>query len=246
MRLKLKFSFFILFAICWLPQNATAEDTADADKFIQLTYSGWVKWCSAGKAPCMIANDAKLPSGQPVLSVVLFQFSENSRGTLRVALPLGMLIGRGTRVIVDGGRPVQAPYVRCLLNGCKSDYKVTPQLIDSMKTGKNIVVQAINSDNKPISLPVPLAGFAEVFDGPPDPTKKPKLDDEGYGDLTPYGSRKTAIEPATVVSPWTKFCLTGKEPGAKEVCFTGNDLRKEDGTPVLAAVVIEPTSPSYS
>jgi len=43
-----------------------------------------------------------------------------------------------------------------------------------------------------------------------------------------------------IYSPWTKFCLKGKEAGAKQVCFTGKDARVESGMPVVAAVLIEP------
>lgn len=43
-----------------------------------------------------------------------------------------------------------------------------------------------------------------------------------------------------IYSPWTKFCLKGKEANAKQVCFTGKDARIELGMPVVAAVIIEP------
>ena len=43
-----------------------------------------------------------------------------------------------------------------------------------------------------------------------------------------------------IYSPWTKFCLKGKETEAKQVCFTGKDARIESGMPVVAAVIIEP------
>jgi invasion protein IalB len=47
-------------------------------------------------------------------------------------------------------------------------------------------------------------------------------------------------QPKLIFSPWTKFCLKGKQAGAKEVCFTGKDGRIESGMPVVAAVIIEP------
>jgi invasion protein IalB len=46
--------------------------------------------------------------------------------------------------------------------------------------------------------------------------------------------------PQLIYSPWTKFCLKGKDANAKEVCFTGKDGRIESGMPVVAAVLIEP------
>jgi len=41
-------------------------------------------------------------------------------------------------------------------------------------------------------------------------------------------------------SPWTKFCATGQEANAKQVCLTGKDGRVETGQPVVAAVLIQP------
>jgi invasion protein IalB len=53
-------------------------------------------------------------------------------------------------------------------------------------------------------------------------------------------ARQIPQQPANllVYSPWTKFCVKGKE--AKQVCFTGKDGRGEPGIPVVAAVLIEP------
>ena len=50
----------------------------------------------------------------------------------------------------------------------------------------------------------------------------------------------SAEQPKLIFSPWTKFCLKGKQADAKEVCFTGKDGRIESGMPVVAAVIIEP------
>ena len=46
--------------------------------------------------------------------------------------------------------------------------------------------------------------------------------------------------PRLIYSSWVKICGKGKEPGAKEVCFTGKDARTEAGQPVVAAALIEP------
>src|SRR5207248_4243924 len=60
-------------------------------------------------------------------------------------------------------------------NGCMSDYDVTPDLIATMKKGQNLVVQAINSNGAPLTLPLPLAEFAKAYEGPPT---DPKVFDE--------------------------------------------------------------------
>ena len=91
---------------------------------------------------------------------------------LRVTLPLGMQLAHGTRVIVDSNPPAQSPYVICFQNGCMSDYEATPELLANLKKGQNLVVQAINSNGAPLTLPLPLADFAKAYDGPPTDLKK--------------------------------------------------------------------------
>ena len=89
-----------------------------------------------------------------------------------MTLPLGMQLVHGTRIIVDSNAPLQGPYVICFQNGCMSDYEATPELIASLKKGQNLVVQAINSNGAPLTLPLPLAGeFAKAYDGPPTDPK---------------------------------------------------------------------------
>jgi invasion protein IalB len=57
----------------------------------------------------------------------------------------------------------------------------------------------------------------------------------------PPGQAQTGDQPVQLIySPWTKFCLKGQDPNAKQVCFTGKDARIESGMPVVAAVLIEP------
>ena len=47
-----------------------------------------------------------------------------------------------------------------------SDYPVTDDMIGKMKKGQNIVIQAINMQGTPVSLPLPLNDFAKAYDGP--------------------------------------------------------------------------------
>jgi hypothetical protein len=84
-----------------------------------------------------------------------------------------MQLVHGTRIIVDANAPQQSPYVICFQNGCMSDYEATPELIANLKKGQNLVVQAINSNGAPLTLPLPLAGeFAKAYDGPPTDPKE--------------------------------------------------------------------------
>jgi invasion protein IalB len=143
----------------------------------QLIYAPWTKFCLKGqdagaKQVCFTGKDGRIESGQPVIAAVIIEPEGEPKKILRVTLPLGMQLVHGTRVIVDGNPPAQSPYVICFQNGCMSDYEVTPELLANMKKGQNLVVQAINSNGAPLTLPLPLAEFAKAYDGPPTDPKE--------------------------------------------------------------------------
>ncbi|MDB5605070.1 MAG: invasion associated locus [Bradyrhizobium sp.] len=142
----------------------------------QLIYAPWTKFCLKGqdanaKQVCFTGKDGRIESGQPVIAAVIIEPEGEPKKILRVTLPLGMQLVHGTRVIVDNNPPAQSPYVICFANGCMSDYEVTPELLANMKKGQNLVVQAINSNGAPLTLPLPLGDFAKAYDGPPTDPK---------------------------------------------------------------------------
>ncbi len=146
------------------------------DQQVQLIYAPWTKFCLKGqdanaKQVCFTGKDGRIESGQPVIAAVIIEPEGEPKKILRVTLPLGMQLVHGTRVIVDNNPPQQSPYVICFANGCMSDYEVTPELLANMKKGQNLVVQAINSNGAPLTLPLPLAEFAKAYDGPPTDPK---------------------------------------------------------------------------
>src|ERR1700722_18194475 len=144
---------------------------------VQLIYAPWTKFCLKGqdanaKQVCFTGKDGRIESGQPVIAAVIIEPEGEPKKILRVTLPLGMQLVHGTRVIVDNNAPAQSPYVICFQNGCMSDYELTPELLANMKKGQNLVVQAINSNGAPLTLPLPLAEFAKAYDGPPTDPKQ--------------------------------------------------------------------------
>ena len=146
------------------------------DQQVQLIYAPWTKFCLKGqdanaKQVCFTGKDGRIESGQPVVAAVIIEPEGEPKKILRVTLPLGMQLVHGTRVIVDNNSPAQSPYVICFQNGCMSDYEATPEMIANKKKGQNLVVQAINSNGAPLTLPLPLAEFAKAYDGPPTDPK---------------------------------------------------------------------------
>jgi invasion protein IalB len=144
---------------------------------VQLIYAPWTKFCLKGqdanaKQVCFTGKDGRIESGQPVIAAVIIEPEGEPKKILRVTLPLGMQLVHGTRIIVDSNAPQQSPYVICFANGCMSDYEASPDLINQLKKGQNLIVQAINSNGAPLTLPLPLAEFAKAYDGPPTDPKQ--------------------------------------------------------------------------
>jgi invasion protein IalB len=159
------------------PAAAAPAAAQPADQQVQLIYAPWTKFCLKGqdanaKQVCFTGKDGRIESGQPVVAAVIIEPEGEPKKILRVTLPLGMLLVHGTRIIVDQNTPAQAPYVICFQNGCMSDYEVTPELLANMKKGQNLVIQAISSNQQPVTLPLPLGDFAKAFDGPPTDPKE--------------------------------------------------------------------------
>jgi invasion protein IalB len=166
----------------------TQQQPAPSQQQMELIYSPWTKFCLKGKDPnpqqvCFTGKDARIESGMPVVAAVLIEPQGTDKKILRVTLPLGMQLLHGTRVIIDQNQPMTAPYVICFTNGCMADYEASTEMVDKMKKGKGLVVQAINANGQPISVVLPLVDFAKAYDGPPtDPkvfeAQQQKLQDE--------------------------------------------------------------------
>jgi invasion protein IalB len=153
-----------------------AQPAQPPEQQVQLIYAPWTKFCLKGqdanaKQVCFTGKDGRIESGQPVIAAVIIEPEGEPKKILRVTLPLGMQLVHGTRVIVDSNPPQQSPYVICFANGCMSDYEATPELIANLKKGQSLIVQAINSNGAPLTLPLPLGEFAKAYDGPPTDPK---------------------------------------------------------------------------
>jgi len=136
----------------------------------KLNFSPWTKVCPKGqeanaKAVCLTGRDGVVETGIPVVAAVLIEPEGEPRKTLRVTLPLGMALQPGTRVVVDDGQPMTAPYVICAGNGCMADYEASNELIGNMKKGKGLSIQGVNGAGQVITLVLPLDNFGKVHEG---------------------------------------------------------------------------------
>jgi invasion protein IalB len=138
----------------------------------QISFSPWTKLCPKGpdanaKKLCFTGRDGRVESGMPVVAAVLVEPEGEPKKMLRITLPLGMALQPGTRLVVDQGQPITAPYVTCIPNGCVADYEASQDLINNMKKGTGLVLQGISGNGQGVSIVIPLADFGKVHDGAP-------------------------------------------------------------------------------
>ena len=142
--------------------------------FPALTYSPWIKICLNNT--CFIGMDGRANADcGPVVSAVLIERSGGTKKTLRVTLPTRVNLERGVSIIIDRGQVIERPYTDCFANGCMADYEAGAQLIDQLKQGRTLALEAVDRANSPISLTIPLIDFGAAYDGP---AQEPKVFEE--------------------------------------------------------------------
>jgi invasion protein IalB len=162
-------------------QAAPGETIQNDQQQVQVISSPWTRYCAKGlteqsseissKEVCFTASDGHLASGQKLVIALLIEPEGRDEKLFRVSLPLGVALVPGARVVIDEKEPMTAPFVVCLpTNGCMADYKADANLIEKLKKGQSLAIQAFEK-GKPISFTLPLSGFAKAYDGPAgDPT----------------------------------------------------------------------------
>lgn len=158
------------------PQQQQVPGTGNT----QLLYSPWIKLC--GNAPenkkvCVTAKEGRMETGLLLVTAAIYEpEGDNPQRLLRVSVPYGVNLQYGTRVIIDDAAPSTAPYVACLPpvvppGGCISDYQISKEVIERMKKGKTLTIQAVHMNNQPMNLTLPLTDLAKAYDGPPTDPK---------------------------------------------------------------------------
>ena len=157
-------------------QQVTPSEMVQSSQQVQAISSPWTRYCTKGlteqsseirtKEVCFTASDGHLPSGQKLIIALLIEPEGGETKLLRVTLPLGVALVPGARIVIDEKDAMTAPYVVCLpKNGCMADYKADADLIEKLKNGQTLAIQAFEK-GRPIRFALPLTGFAKAYDGP--------------------------------------------------------------------------------
>jgi invasion protein IalB len=173
------------------PPAAQAPAPGQQDQSIPpLIYSNWTKICGKGpeqgaKQICQTGKDGRLESGMPVVAAILMEMEGEGKKVLQIMLPPGVYLPKGTRIVIDRDEPsaILGTFLTCANGGCIAHLETNADIIQKLKKGQNLYVQAYNMAQSVMTLALPLNDFAKAYDGPAtDPKdleeKNKKLQDE--------------------------------------------------------------------
>jgi len=81
-----------------------------------------------------------------------------------IQLPLGLNLPAGAKLQVDDGKVVDLQVQTCEARGCYAGTPITPELLATLKSGKQLKVSFQTLAKETISIPMPLADFASAYD----------------------------------------------------------------------------------
>jgi invasion protein IalB len=135
----------------------------------------WVKLCmrneqTQNKEICLINHEGLEPNTGMVLIAAAIRKVEGETAQqllVRVPTAYALVMPAGVELKIDEQPPIKLQYAICFPTSCQVQMELTKEIMDSMRKGKQMVVAAMNIQQKTMGFPVPLTGFAKAYDGPP-------------------------------------------------------------------------------
>ena len=171
---------FALVAPVTLAQQAQPKSTAapKATTIVpaagQTAEDAWVKLCmkndqTGAKEICLVNHEGLEPNTGMVLIAAAVRKAEGDdkqQLLIRVPTAYALVIPAGVQLRIDEEKPIQLQYSICFPTSCQVQMELTAELFEKMRSGKQMVIAAMNIQQKTMGFPVPLTGFSKAYDGP--------------------------------------------------------------------------------
>jgi invasion protein IalB len=158
------------------PADATAAPAPQAAAAPPQGPLPWLKVCGTDpatkKEACVMTQEIRAESGQPIASVSLQQTADPKKFVLGFAVPLGVVMPPGIVVNVDTEKKATAQFIICVPGqqknppACIAQAQVTDEFVASLRKGKGMQLMLVMGQGKTVPIDVTLAGFAKAYDGP--------------------------------------------------------------------------------
>ena len=79
-------------------------------------------------------------------------------------LPLGLNLAVGAKLQVDEGKAMDLQIQTCEARGCYASTPIAPELLATLRSGKQLKLSFQNLAKESITIPMPLTDFATAYD----------------------------------------------------------------------------------
>lgn len=163
-----------------VPKRVTAPAAARSALPSGVNENGWVKLCindqQTGNRQVCLVNHEELEPNTGMLIVSAAVRSAEGEDTqhllIGVTTAKSLIMPVGAQIKIDDGEPIALHYGLCMLTSCQVQTKLTKEMIDKLRNGKQMVVAALDGQQQTMAFTLPLTGFGKSFDGAPVDTAK--------------------------------------------------------------------------
>jgi invasion protein IalB len=176
------------------PAPAPAAPAAAGAGVAQAEESPWGKLCTkneqtGNKESCLILHGGLDAKTGIVLGTVTVRSVEGEAESLlvEVTTDYSLVMPVGVQIKIDDGKPILLQYAFCFATSCQARTELTKEIFDRMRKGQQMIVAAMNMQQKTIGFLVPLTEFGKAYDGPPADNAKYE---EAWGQLMERSSQR--------------------------------------------------------
>lgn len=133
------------------------------------TFDDWTLSCGtpqgSDKEMCSAAQVVQnKETEKSLLAAVVGYIPGTQDMAMEFTVPLGVILPAGIRLQVDDSEEIgRAPYLMCTPQGCTGIWKLEDQAVAALKKGLTLKVIVLNSQQRPVAVPVSLRGFTAAY-----------------------------------------------------------------------------------
>jgi invasion protein IalB len=167
--------------------NPSNENTADQEfaprgqrTAREIKYSDWRKTCFKTPGTNMVCRTSiagTFETGQSAVRIDLIEREGDKMARLQLFLPVGLYLRAGVKVTIDQGDAHRIPYMWCFTNTCIAADAADPTLLKEMETGRNLLLELVDTSLSTVSTSLPLNQFATARHGTPAQTFEQAIDE---------------------------------------------------------------------
>jgi invasion protein IalB len=160
-------AILVLGALAATPVCAQTDNPAPAQSAPQSKLFGdWGVRCypSASASPCEMQElVTQTKTGQRVMSTSIAYAPAQNRYVFQLAVPLGVSLAKGARIVADGYKGAPMAFRRCDRGGCYVEGLIDTKTLDALDaTNGAAKVEVASPNGHSITLPFSLRGFADA------------------------------------------------------------------------------------